>query len=84
LPINTDYRSMLRNMRKEYCKKGMPTTKEKFSDGSVMVVCKRARAVFYATMRKNKWDETKPRPSATEETLRWFIKSKGIDVDNKK
>jgi len=64
-------------MVKTYCKGGKGT-KVKFTDGSSIVVCAKARTVFYATLRKNKWDESRPRPKTTEETVSWFLKRKGL------
>ena len=69
---------MLSNMKKKYCKAGAKQSKVTFSDGSSMMVCQKARSVFYATLRKNKWDENRPRPKASEETLNWFLKKKGL------
>lgn len=53
-------------------------TSVKFTDGSSVMVCAKARSVFYATMRKNKWDESKPRPKVSAETVNWFLKNKGL------
>jgi len=64
-------------MVKTYCKGGKGT-KVKFIDGSSMVVCNKARTVFYATMRKNKWDESKPRKKGTSETVDWFLRMRGV------
>jgi len=81
---------MLKNMVKQYCKgskkkvkvlKGKPKQKGKtikFTDGTELFVCARARAVFYATLRKNRWDDTKPRPRVTSETVEWFLRQKGL------
>jgi len=70
---------MLQNMKRQYCKGGAKGGKEvKFTDGKSMTVCQKARSVFYATMRKNRWDESKPRPKASEETLNWFLKKRGL------
>ena len=69
---------MLVNLRKQYCKNGGKQSKVTFSDGKSMMVCQKALSVFYATMRKNKWDYTKARPKATSETVTWFLKKRGI------
>ena len=49
-----------------------------FADGSSMMMCDKARSVFYATMRKHGWDETKGRPKATSETVEWYLKLMGV------
>ena len=64
-------------MSKQYCK-GNKGKSVKFTDGSTMNVCQKAQSVFYATCRRNKWDYTKPRPTATSETVEWFLKLKGL------
>jgi len=72
---------MLKNMRKRYCKGVILKTKKnevKLAGGKTMYLCSKAKGVFYATMRKNRWDESKARPSATEETLNWFLRKKGL------
>jgi len=68
---------MLRNMTRQYCK-GKRGKAVKITDGTTVRTCQRALSVFYATMRKNKWDESRPRPSATEETMNWYLKIKGL------
>lgn len=70
-------------MRKEYCEGKVPVkeaNKMEFNDGSKVYVCPKAKSVFYATMRKQKIDYTKPRGKATEETVSWFLKSKGVPL----
>ena len=69
---------MLSNMKRQYCKAGGKQKSVKFTDGKSMLVCQKALSVFYATLRKNKWDDTKPRPKATSETVSWFLKVKGL------
>jgi len=71
---------MLKNMRKQYCKAGMPTTQVDLAGGKKLTICKLAYSRFIATCRKNKWNYEKPRPSATEETLNWFLRKKGFKI----
>jgi len=65
-------------MRKQYCKAGGKTTEVDFTDGKKMRLCRKALNVFYATMRKNKWDYKKPRPKATSETVTWLLRRRGL------
>jgi len=59
---------------------------EKFSDGTSIMVCDKARSVFYATITKNYGHgaEVKARPKSinetTEELLDWFIASSVNDM----
>ena len=66
-------------MVKQYCK-GKTSSDEKFefADGSSISGCKKARSVFYATMREHGWDEKKSRPKATEETIEWYLQLLGV------
>jgi len=68
---------MLASMKRTYCKGGKGT-KMTFTDGSSTIVCTKARTVFYATMRKNGWDETKPRKKGASETVDWFLRLRGV------
>ena len=69
---------MLSNMKKQYCKGDSKGKTIEFTDGSKMIVCEKAQSVFYATIRKQGWDETKGRPKATEETVNWYLELMGV------
>jgi len=67
MPIHTDWKSMAKSMAKQY-KEGESTCRP-FTDGTKVCAAKRAWSVFFATLNKNKWDETKSRPTQVNETV---------------
>jgi len=79
MPVHTDYKSMLRSIAKTYCK-GEGGKSVKITDGSTVSVCAKGLTVFYATLRKNGWNESKPRPKATSETVEWYLEKKGLKI----
>lgn len=48
-------------MRGTYCKGDSKIVTREFSDGSTIGACVKAWSVFFATMRKKGWSETKPK-----------------------
>lgn len=57
MPIAMSFKSMIESMRKKY-----PGGKEVcrvMADGSKICAGEKAWSIFYATMNKKKWDETK-------------------------
>jgi len=54
MPIHSSWNSTIQGLNNQYCKE---------NDGApAPFKCKKARQVFYAMLKKNGWDETKPRP----------------------
>ena len=43
-----------------------------FTDGSQVCISKKAWSVFFATLNKRGWSDTKPMPKKTSETLEWY------------
>jgi hypothetical protein len=60
---------MAAGMKKTYCKKGDKLVGRSFTDGSKVRLCSKAWSVFFATIRKHGWKETKPRPRTVNETV---------------
>lgn len=75
MPIHTSYKSMVRGMAKQY--KGQGSIKcRPFTDGSKVCASEKAWSVFYATIRKRKWDDTRPMPkSLSSEVILNMIKN---------
>lgn len=56
MPIHDSWSSTIQGLNNQYCK-------GKNDGAPAPFKCKKARQVFYAMIKKNGWDETKPRPS---------------------
>jgi len=52
----------------KYCKKGSKRKSNDFTDGTKLYGCKRGWSIFFATLNKRGWDDTKPRPKKVSET----------------
>jgi len=73
MPIHISWKKMASGMRKTYCGKkdgkgGGPECR-KFTDGVPFCMCKKAWSVFFATLNKKGWKDTKPRPKSVTETV---------------
>jgi len=83
MPINTDWKSMIANMRSQYCSKGETAVSRDMSDGSKISICKKGWSVFFATMRKHGWKETEPHPKTmTQETIAAAIEDGKNEIIN--
>jgi len=81
MPVHTSWKSMAKNMKKQYCKGDIPRTdknKLSFVDGSKLYLCPQAKSVFFATLRKHGWSETKPRPTKNAVPLETHMTTIGI------
>lgn len=56
MPIHSSWSSLIDGLNSQYCK-NESGAKKPFK-------CKKAQSVFYAMLRKNRWDETKPKPNS--------------------
>ena len=56
MPIDQSWNSLIKSLNEQHCK-------GKNDGAPAPFACKKARQLFYAMIRKNKWDETKPKPS---------------------
>lgn len=52
-----------------YCSGDSPKECRDFTDGSKVCLCKKGWSVFFATLNKHGWDDTKPRPHTVSETI---------------
>lgn len=69
MPIHTSWSSMIRGMKNTYCKKGDKMKARPLTNGKKISSCKKGWSVFFATLRKRGWDDTKPRPKKVSETV---------------
>lgn len=67
VPIHTSWKSMVKSMKASY--KAGKTKCRKFTDGAITCMSKKAWSVFYATLNKHGWKDTKPRPKSVTETV---------------
>lgn len=81
VPIHTDWKSMIGNMRSQYCSKGDSMISRDMSDGSKASMCKKGWSVFFATLRKKGWKETKPRGKVTAETFAIAVEETAHEID---
>jgi len=80
--IHLSWKSMALGMKSSYCKKGDKLVLRDFTDGSKVGACNKAWSVFFATCRKNHWDETKPRHAkVTQEAFNEAVELYLIDLD---
>ena len=78
MPIHTSYKSMASSFIKnpKYCKNNSERTCHGFTDGSELCGCKGGWSIFFATVRKRGWDDTKPMPkSLSTEVILTMIKN---------
>lgn len=81
MPINTGWKNMLSSLRSQYCSKGASGEARDLADGSKFSMCKKGWTVFFATMRKKGWDETKtPAKHVTSETVQLAIQETVQDI----
>jgi len=52
----------------KYCKKGSKRKSYDFADGTKLYGCKRGWSIFFATLNKQGWSDTKPRPKKVSES----------------
>lgn len=71
MPINKSWGSLIKRVNSTYCR-------GKNDGAPAPFKCKKARQVFYAIMRKNKWDETKPRPGNAIDDMELVKKAKDL------
>lgn len=61
MPISVGYKKMIEGMRDSYCEGDSKMVSRAFADGSSISACSKAWSVFFATLRKKGWDESKAR-----------------------
>jgi len=74
MPIHVSFKSMARGMGKEY-KEGKVVCRD-FTDGSKVCISEKAWSVFFATLNKKGWDESKSMPKSTSEALEEWLRKK--------
>jgi len=71
LPIHKSWNSLISELNSTYCK-------GKADGATPPFRCKKAQSVFYAIMKKNGWDEKKPRPNNAVDDAKMLKKSKDL------
>lgn len=76
MPIHKSFFKMAKGIvnRSDYCKRDPTKVSYKFTDGTTLSGCKGGWSVFYATLKKRGWSDTKPMPKkASEAIIKWFL-----------
>ena len=67
MPINLEWKDMIQSIGKQY--KGNSVKCRDLTDGTKVCVSTKAWSVFFATMRKKGWNESKPKSKSINETV---------------